>query len=140
MNLNTFFFFPEKINDHEYNSLNKYAKWIKLALTGMSRIIWLNIAKFGVYLHYRHCSNLFKEMRKESEFWQRCCRNSTKVWERKRKSRREKILNFGNVITEIPAARTSGPSVCCVLCARSVKCSKKKPIVAMPLPKMGGKK
>ena len=36
---------------------------------------------------------------------------------------REKILNFGNVITEIPAPRTN-----CM-------CSKKKPIVALPLPK-----
>ena len=38
-------------------------------------------------------------------------------YERERKSGREKILNFGNVITEILAARTS----------------KKKPIVTMPL-------
>ena len=34
-------------------------------------VIWLNIVKFGFYLHYRHCSNLFREMRKESEFRQR---------------------------------------------------------------------
>ena len=32
--------------------------------------------------------------------------NSTKVWEKKRKSGREKILNFGNHIIEISAAQT----------------------------------
>ena len=68
------------------------------------RVFWLNIAKSGVYLRYRHCYKLFRELRKESEFQQRCCRNSTKVWERKRKNGREKILNFSNHITEIPAA------------------------------------
>ena len=67
---------------------------------------WLNIAKFGIYLRYRHCSKLFRELRKKSEFRQRCCRNSTKVWERNRKSEREKILNFGNHITEILAVQT----------------------------------
>ena len=44
-------------------------------------------------------------------------------YEREREKVGEKILNFGNVITEIPATRTTCP------------CSKKKPIVAMPLPK-----
>ena len=72
-------------------------------------VFWLNIAKFGIYLHYSHCSKLFRELRKESEFWQRCYWNSTKVWERKRKSRRDKILNFSNGITEIPAAQTCWP-------------------------------
>ena len=66
---------------------------------GYKRVFWLIIAKSRIYLHYSHCSKLFRELRKESEFRQRCCPNSTKVWERKR----EKILNFGNGITEIPA-------------------------------------
>ena len=65
------------------------------------RVFWLIIAKSRIYLHYSHCLKLFRELRKESEFRQRCCRNSTKVWERKR----EKILNFGNGIIEIPADR-----------------------------------
>ena len=91
--------------------------------TSLSRVIWLNIVIFRFYLGYRHCSNLFREMRKESEFRQWCYRNLTKVWERKRKSGREKILNFDNMITEIPVAQTSCP------------CSKKKSIVATPLPK-----
>ena len=73
------------------------------------RVFWPNIVKFGVYLRYRYCFKLFRELRKESEFKQWCCRNSTKVWERKRKSGREKILNFGNHITEILAAQTCWP-------------------------------
>ena len=72
-------------------------------------VFWLNIAKSGVYLRYKYCSKLFRKLRKKSEFRQQCCRNSTKVWERKRKSGRKKILNFGNVITEILAAQTCWP-------------------------------
>ena len=33
-------------------------------------VFWPNIAKSGVYLRYRHCSKLFRELRKESEFRQ----------------------------------------------------------------------
>ena len=83
--------------------------------TMVFRVFWLNIAKSGVYLRYRHCFKLFRELRKESEFQQRYCRNSTKVWERKRTSGREKILNFGNHITKIPAVQTCWPSGCEVL-------------------------
>ena len=99
---------------------------------GYKRFFWLIIAKSRIYLHYSHCSKLFRELRKESEFRQRCCRNSTKVWERKR----EKILNFSNGITEIPADRETN-------CGNAIaEIGKKKfvAIVAMPLPKMGGKK
>ena len=60
-------------------------------------------------------------------------------YERERgKSGREKILNFGNGVTEILAAQIPYPSVSC---ARSVsapkkkKKKKKKLIVAMSLPK-----
>ena len=98
--------------------------WFKNAIKGVKKRkgkgeyfksdmrIWvflLNIAKFGIYLHYSHCLKLFRELRKESEFRQRCCQNSTKVWKRKRKSKREKILNFGNGITKIPVAQTCWP-------------------------------
>ena len=79
----------------------------------LSWVLWLNIAKFGVYLRYRHCSKLFRKLRKESDFWQRCYRNSTKVWERKRKSGREKILNIGNHITEIPVVQTCWLKINC---------------------------
>ena len=59
-----------------------------------------------------------------------------KVWERRRKRGREKMLNFGNVNTEIPL-----PNSCClgVKCAWSTQSEKKKNcdklIAAMPLPK-----
>ena len=64
-----------------------------------------------------------------------------KVWERRRKrGEREKILNFGNVNTEIPL-----PNSCCLgmKCAWSAQSEKKKKIVtivAMLLPKIRGKK
>ena len=66
-----------------------------------------------------------------------------KKYERKEeKGGREKMLNFGNVNTEIPL-----PNSCCLgkKCAWSAQSEKKKKncgklIVAMPLPKMGGKK
>ena len=77
------------------------------SLYHQSGVFWLNIAKSGIYLRYSHCSKLFRELRKDSEFRQQYCWNSTKVWERKRKSGREKILSFGNGITEIPTAQTN---------------------------------
>ena len=94
--------------------------------------IWsllLNIAKFEINLCYRYCSNLFKNLRKESKFRQYYCRNSTKVGERKRKSWREKFFIFGNTITEIPSAYTCCPSEC-----SKCECTQGKPNVAMALP------
>ena len=83
-------------------------------------------------------------MRKESELWQYHCRNSTKVGERKIKSRREKFLIFGNGIAAIPFAHTYYPVGCskCECAQGKPNDGKKKKlaIVAMPLPKMGGKK
>ena len=106
--------------------------------SGFLRVFWLNITKFEVNWCYRYCFNLFSNMRKESELRQYHCRNSTKVGERKIKSRREKFLIFGNTINEIPSAHTCCPS----------GCAQGKPndgkiflaIMAMPLSKMGGKK
>ena len=72
----------------------------------------MNIAKFEVNWCYRYCFNLFSNLRKESELRQYHCRNSTKVGERKIKSRREKFFIFGNTITEIPSAHTYCPSGC----------------------------
>ena len=98
-------------------------------------VIWLNITKFEIYLRYRYYFNLFRGMRRESEYQQHHCRNSTKVWERKRKSEKEReCMNFGNVITEIPATRSACLSVCAV-CSKWDVLKKKKPIVAIPLPK-----
>ena len=65
-----------------------------------------------------------------------------KVWERRRKGGREKMLNFGNVNIEIPLPNSYCPGVKCAWSAQSEKKKKNcdKLIVAMPLPKMGGKK
>ena len=50
-------------------------------------------------------------MRKEKQLWQYYCRNSTKVGERKIKSRREKFLIFGNGIAAIPSAWVGAQNV-----------------------------
>ena len=69
-------------------------------------VFWLNIAKFKVNWCYRYCFKLFSNLRKEKELRQYHCRNSTKVGERKIKSRREKFLIFGNGIATIPSAHS----------------------------------
>ena len=70
-------------------------------------------------------------MRKESEFW----------YEREEeKGGREKMLNFGNVNTEIPLPNSCCPGMKYAWSAQSEKKKKIVTIVAMPLPKMGGKK
>ena len=76
------------------------------------RVFWLNIAKFEVNWCYRYCFNLFSNMRKESKLRQYHYRNSTKVGDRKIKSRREKFLIFGNGIAAIPSAHTCCPGGC----------------------------
>ena len=70
-------------------------------------VFWLNIAKFKVNWCYRYCFKLFSNLRKEKELQQYHCRNSTKVGERKIKSRREKFLIFGNGIAAIPFAHSA---------------------------------
>ena len=57
-----------------------------------------------------------------------------------REREREKVgerecMNFGNVITEIPATRSACPSVCAMCSKWDVLIKKKKPIMAIPLPK-----
>ena len=89
----------------------------------------LNITKFKVNWCYRYCFKLFNNLRKEKELRQYHCRNSTKVGERKIKSRREKFLIFGNGIATIPSAHSTAPVEKKILA-----------IVAMPLPKMKKKK
>ena len=113
---------------------------------------------------YRYCLKLIGELRKEKEFRQHCCRNSTKIGERKRKRWREKVEEFRqhcyrNSSTQIPAR-----PVPCVLkksncgnaiaeigkkrnfffgnCAMALPKMEKKlnGIMAISLPKMGRKK
>ena len=63
-----------------------------------------------------------------------------KVWERKRKGEREKILNFGNHITEILVAQTCWPKTNCDNAIVEIGKKNFVAIMAMSLPKMGGKK
>ena len=70
------------------------------------RVFWLNIAKFKINQCYRYCFKLFSNLRKEKELRQYHCRNSTKVGERKIKSRREKFFIFDNGIAAIHFAHS----------------------------------
>ena len=102
-----------------------------------SGVFWVNIAKFEVNLRYRNCSNLFGILRREIEFRYYHCRNSTKsMREKKKKVERE------NVEFRQQGYRISCAQLCCP-CAWSARSEKKKKkfvtIVAMALPKMGGK-
>ena len=107
---------------------------------------------------------LIGELRKEKEFRQYCCRNSTKIGERKRKRWREKEEEFrqhgyrnssaqipsrpmscvlkksncGNAIAEIGKKRKNIFGNCGNGIAENGK--KLNGIMAMSLPKMGGKK
>ena len=113
---------------------------------------WGKRMNFGNTLRFGHCSKYLGNWGKRMNFGNSVAEILTKVWERKRKSEREKILNFGNVITEIPAAQTCWPSRCEVLevgCPKETNCGNAiaklgggefVAIVAMPLLKMGGKK
>ena len=48
-------------------------------------------------------------------------------YEREREKVGERVcMNFGNVITGIPTARSACPSVCAVCCVLEVGCAKKK--------------
>ena len=101
----------------------QYILWVLLKQLP-TRVFWLNITKFKVNWCYRYCFKLFSILRKEKELRQYHCRNSTKVGERKIKSRKEKFLIFGNGIAAIPSAHSA---------ARVGK--KNLAIVAMSLPK-----
>ena len=61
---------------------------------------------------YSYYLKLIGELRKEKEFWQQCCQNSTKIGERKIKRWREKEEEFRqhcyrNSSTQIPARPVS---------------------------------
>ena len=115
---------------------------------------------------YSYYLKLIGELRKEKEFWQQCCQNSTKIGERKRKRWREKeeefrqhcfrnsstqiparpvscLLkksNFDNAIVEIGKKRKFFFGNCGNGIAENGKKKKLNGIMAMSLPKMGGKK
>ena len=100
-----------------------------LILSPRIRVFWLNIDKSEIYLRYRYCSNLFNEMRKESEFWQNfefrqwCYRNSCSP-------------NSLSCVLEVWVLQKKNQLRQCHCRNRE----KKLVIVALPLPKMGGKK
>ena len=108
---------------------------------------------------------LIGELRKEKEFRQQCCRNSTKIGEKKRKRWREKEEEFQQHCYRNSSAQISAHPVSCVLkktnfsnaiaeigkerkfflgnCGNGIADNGKKTlngIMAMSLPKMGGKK
>ena len=78
-------------------------------------VFWLNIAEFGVFLHYGHCSNLIRELRRERpmlKFQQKYEREREKVGERKfgisamalpkfLLPKKLTEINYGNDIAEI---------------------------------------
>ena len=64
---------------------------------------------------YRYCLKLIGELRKEKEFWQQCCRNSTKIGERKRKRWREKEEEFRQHCYRNSSAQIHARPVSCVL-------------------------
>ena len=64
---------------------------------------------------YRFCLKLIGELRKEKEFRQQCCRNSTKIGERKRKRWKEKEDEFRQHCYRNSSAQIPARPVSCVL-------------------------
>ena len=64
---------------------------------------------------YRYCLKLIRELRKEKEFRQQYCRNSTKIGERKRKRWREKEEEFRQHCYRNSSAQIPARPVSCVL-------------------------
>ena len=117
-------------------SINKYL---------ITRVFWLNIAISNLNQYYRYYLNLIGKLRREKEFRQQCCRNSTKIGERKRKSGREKAEEFRQHCYRNSFARNAARSVKKKAIAATPLPKKEKKnivltIVAMPLPKMEKKK
>ena len=85
--------------------------------------------------------NLIGKLRREKEFRQQCCRNSTKNEEReKEKGGERKQRNFGNTVTEIPLPKMLPVQLKKNNCGNAIAEKGKKKIVlaivAMPLPIM----
>ena len=113
------------------------------------RVFWVNIAISKLNLLYRYCLKLIGELRKEKEFRQQCCRNSTKI--RREKDKKVERERRGISATLLP--KFLCPNFCpsCVLCEkkqlRQCHCRNREKkeifflvIVAMALPKMEEKK
>ena len=67
----------------------------RITFSNEVEIYWVfrvNIVKSEANLRYKNCSNLFKILRKEIEFWYYHYRNSTKsIWEKKKNVERENV-------------------------------------------------
>ena len=84
--------------------------------------------------------NLIGKLRREKEFRQQCCRNSTKIGKRKRKRGREKAEEFRQHCYRNSSAQNAAHLVKKKAIAATPLSKKEKKIVlaivAMPLPKM----
>ena len=109
-------------------------------------VFWVNIAIFKLNLLYRYCLKLIGELRKEKEFRQQYCRNSTKI--RREKDKKVERERRGISATLLPKFLCPNS---CPSCAKKSNCGnaiaeigKKEiffwAIVTMTLLKMGGKK
>ena len=103
-------------------------------------IFWVNIVISKLNLLYRYCLKLIGELRKEKEFRQQCCRNSTKIRSEKDREKEEEFRQhcYRNSSAQIPA-RAKKKNNCGNAIAEIGK-KKNLVIVAMELPKMKKKK
>ena len=67
-------------------------------------IFWVNIVISKLNLLYRYCLKLIRELRKEKEFRQQCCRNSTKIRREKNREKEEEFRQhyYRNSSAQIP--------------------------------------
>ena len=75
---------------------------------------------------YSYCLKLIGELRKEKEFRQQCCRNLTKIGERKRKRWREKEEEFRQHCYRNSSAQIHVRPVSCVLKKSNCEIGKKR--------------
>ena len=118
------------------------------------RVFWVNIVISKLNLLYRYCLKLIGKLRKEKEFRQQCCRNSTKI--RRKKEEEFQQHCYRNSSAQIPARRMKKKQLrqCHYRnrkkgkkifgnCGNGIAKNGKKKlngIMAISLPKMGGKK
>ena len=128
----------------------------RLLFTKKKWVFWVNITKSEVNLRYRNCSNLFGILRREIEFWNYHCRNSTKSMREKKKKVERENVEFRQRGYWISYAQFCCPGVSAwsarsekkkknwqTTCGNAIaEIGKKKivTIVVMVLPKMGEKK
>ena len=109
------------------------------ALSGhFFKVFWVNIVKSEINLRYKNCLNLFGILKREIEFRYYCCQNSTKSMREKKKKVERKNVEFWQRRCRNSSAQFYCPGVRGVRGVPKVKRKKKicdKLIVAMALPK-----